>query len=366
MLHLLFGLLLTLSVLLPPLGQFAVAGGLPVNAGMVLADSRQADIYSPVFAQAWLNAVARYTGKTEAQLSRMTGIAPVNRVKVIERYQFESVPAAFRSGELPQYWLHVFVNKLALRALAEDNDLPVWLEERERVIVWLLDQTGDMPRMAGMEQDASAYWLYKRAEQAGLSFDFAGSRHPEDSALDISDLQHFSSTIVDKARSIIDGSAVMLLRVTPVSRPSGAEKAENDSDKVVTGPVKWEMLFSGESGHVLQKQGVASSVDGVAQSVVALVRQWQTARERIYPQERRDHTIWMDMVGLNDFADVQAVINTLDRLSVVSDHVIRKAQPGRLQLAVRLNVTTDAFVRYLTRAGRYRVVQHTPLVVEKY
>lgn len=350
------------------------AGRVATDAGSVLVNSRQPDFHSPAFAEAWLNALARHTGKTEDQLRRLSGAIPADLSKAVERYHFEAVPARFWPERRPLYWLHVFADRQRLERIVAENQLTSWPAERPTVTTWLLDETGAVPELAINSEKASAYWLQKRAEQAGLALQLAGGSK-QDQTVTVKAVRQLADSVMDYSQSNNPDQPVLLLVVSPLNPPQTASQlpaasedavtTNNDLPGVYRGPVRWKMAYLLPGEAVQYKNGQAGSVDEMARRVTTLLRQWHTARERIYPQERQQHEIPLAVTGLHEYADVKAVSDYLNRLSVVDRHWIEQATPGRLRLRVRLKVTTDAFLRHIQQGHRFRIAGHQPLTLEK-
>lgn len=334
---------------------FAVAQAerVPTYAGSVLVDSSTIGFRSPAFADAWLNALARHTGKTEAQLRRVPAAMPPDLAKAIERYHFESIPPAYWPDGKPTYWLHIFASKKWLDSIVDQAGLPSWPTERPAVLAWLLDDTGAVAQLAVNTSDlASAYWLQKRLEQAGLPMRLAGASTQDQQAVSPESIRQKPSEVIAYSRETRGESPVLLLVVS-------------SADQSTTGPLRWQMTYALPGEPPEHDNGMAASVDAVARQVASRLRQWHASRERIYPEERQVHEVPVKLTGLVDYADVQAATDWLNRLSVVDGYRIRQSRPGQLDLLLHLGVTTEAFLRYATRDGRFQIIQHEPLILEK-
>ncbi len=344
----------------------------PTYAGTVLVNSSQVDFQSSAFADAWLNALARHTGKTEAQLRRIPGLVPQNLSAAIERYHFESVPSEFWPSDQPLYWLHVFASKPRMDQVVSQAKLPTWPAERAEIVTWLLDETRGIPQLVVNGTDmASAYWLQKRAEQAGLPLRWVSNTARDQAAISLQDIRQLSPKVVDYSHETFGELPVLVLKLTPATGqkkpstvPSGTP-ADTSRGASSTGPVRWRMAYAMPGESIERKSGMAAGADALARRLASTVRQWHTARERIYPEERQLHEISLSIKGLHDYADVKSVTDYLDRLSVVDRYALVQSRPGQLDLRLRLAVTTDAFLRYLNQGGRFRITQHEPLVLEK-
>jgi len=346
----------------------------PVYAGSTLVNSSKIDFSSPAFAAAWVNALARYTGKTEAQLRHIPGLVPADLAKAIERYYFEAVPPEFWPGTEPVYWLHVFANKRRLRQLTRDANLPIWPAERETTIVWLLDETGGMPQLAANSRDtAAAYWLQKRAEQAGLPLRWANNAATMPESVSLDALRRLSSSVVDYAHDAFGFKPVLLLSLSPLAvsahtalgKKAVGSTSDENLQRSAARPLQWRMAFAMPDETLTRYHGTAATPDIAARQVIAKLRQWQSARERLYPEERKSHEISLQINGLREYSEVDSTLKALSRLSVVEDYLIERFRPGQIQLKLHLGVTTEAFLRYLQQAGRFRIIQREPLVLEK-
>jgi len=366
------GLLIYLTACLLGFSPPVSAVQVPTYAGTVLVNSSQIDFRSRAFADAWLNALARHTGKTEAQLRRVPGLIPEDLSKAVERYHFESVPPEYWPSAQPVYWLHIFANKQRMDELVTRARLPTWPAERAAVVTWLLDETAGIPQIAVNGTDlASAYWLQKRAEQAGVPVRWVSNTAQDQAAVSIQDFSRLSPKVVEYSHEAYGELPVLVLTVSPVAgqkaRPTVAsQKPAGDSRPIsYQGPVQWQMAYAMPADSGRQQHGTAASVDSLARRIATDLRQWHAARERLYPEERQAHDISLQINGLHDYSDVKSVTDYLDRLSVVDSYRLVQSRPGQLDLRLRLGVTTDAFLRYLNQDGRFHVTQHEPLVLEK-
>ena len=256
---------------------------------------------------------------------------------LVQQFRYRTEPGGAEPDSPPQKYLQARFNAAALRRVMARHDLPVWLGDRPRVLLWVaVEENGARHLFRVAENARVRELLLQRARMRGVPVQ-----------LPLLDLQDQAAVT---AADIWAGYA-------PAIRKASARYPH---DVVLTGKLRRQATgyWSADWG-LWRDQGVVDlhtegADPGVAISAAIDLVQDRLAERPSVPQGGSGDMTRVSVEGVRDLAAYAELMRILGELAVIGAIHVTKAEADRLLLDVQLAGGPEVLARLLASQAKLR------------
>jgi hypothetical protein len=296
-------------------------------------DRNNPDYLKLAFAQILSN----QSGQPITQVLKNPVFNEVNIRRGIKRSYFNRVPHEYKvKNSEHEYWFHVVMDETFVDKTLMEGQFDLWPDNRQSAVIWLAEERDDQTIEVSLNPKY-IYWIKQWAKSHSIEVKTPSHDNFGDpvtiNPFMIKNLSHY---LIEYSKEALNSDLIAAIYIQP-----------NEDE------VKFRYGLSMDQSEYLIRH-VSDLNENLASNfyqVIADLAQFQALSERIEHQNVKQHTVQLQILGLQGYQDSLYLKEYLESLSVIEQFEIIKASSNSQTLRVNVKVNNEALIRLIERDG---------------